>query len=79
MQNINDWTDRFGERLEIGQNIVAVRGSTLHIGDILWFTKQGITINSYNEKGDCAKVSIINYNGRPVFINVLVLDNLTKP
>jgi hypothetical protein len=79
MQNVKDWTDRFGERLEIGQQVVAVRGRTLHVGDILWFTAQGVTINSYDEKGDSAKVSIVNYNKRTKLLNVLVIDNLTRP
>jgi hypothetical protein len=45
-QNVKEWKDRNGKLLDIGQRIVAVRGSTLHVGEILWFTKSGVTIAS---------------------------------
>lgn len=56
-QNIKDWTDKFGTRLEIGQRIAACRGKELHVGKIVWFTKSGVTIDSESKEGKM-KVSI---------------------
>jgi len=49
-QNINDWTDKTGRRLEIGQLIAAAWGRELYVGRILWFTKSGVTIETEHEQ-----------------------------
>jgi len=56
-QNVNDWTDKFGTRLEIGQRVAACRGKDLHVGKIVWFTKSGVTIDSESKDGTM-KISI---------------------
>jgi hypothetical protein len=61
-QNVNDWTDKFGTRLEIGQRIAGCRGKTLHVGKVLWFTKSGVTIDSEGEAPDGS--------GEPVRISI---------
>jgi len=57
-QNVNDWTDKFGNRLEIGQRIAAAWGSELYVGRIVWFTKGGVTIESEDKDGNVKKMSI---------------------
>lgn len=58
-QNVNDWTDKFGNRLEIGQRVAALKGKTLHIGDILWFTAKGVTIASESADGEKETIPIL--------------------
>lgn len=58
MQNLNDWKDKFGKRLEIGQKVVACKGKNLYIGYIEYFTKSGITLESQNPDDSTARVSI---------------------
>lgn len=58
-QNINNWVDKFGRRLEIGQRVAATRGKSLHVGEILWFTPAGVTIASENEDGDVKNTPIM--------------------
>jgi hypothetical protein len=50
-QNVNEWKDKFGRTLEIGQRVAAVKGKKLHVGEVLWFTERGVTIASENAEG----------------------------
>ncbi len=59
-QNVKDWKDFYDKSLDIGQRIAAVRGSTLHVGKILYFTPQGVTINSETKEGLIRKVNIMH-------------------
>lgn len=61
-QNINDWKDRTGKVMDIGQRVVAVRGKKLIVGEVLWFTKSGVTIAHEVEDDETETISVVIYN-----------------
>lgn len=71
--NVNQWTDRTGREMDIGQRVVAIRGKTLHVGEILWFTKSGVTIASEQPNGETHTISIGIYNDRIARTGFLIL------
>ena len=72
--NINEWKDRSGKIMDIGQRVVAVRGKTLVVGEILWFTKSGVTVAHERINGDKETISVVIYNTkRDKFDQFLIL------
>jgi hypothetical protein len=77
-QNVNEWKDKFGRTLEIGQRVAAVKGKKLHVGEVLWFTPAGVTIASENAEGLVKNTPILydfphNYWGGRVGSDVICI------
>lgn len=69
-QNVNEWKDFYDRILDIGQKVVAVRGSTMCIGVILWFTPTGVTIEREDQEGKPIQKAFIAYSR----FSFLILD-----
>jgi hypothetical protein len=67
-QNVNDWTDKFGTRLEIGQRVAASRGKEIYVGKILYFTDSGVTLDCEDTKRGYVKTSIPYHQPGAVYL-----------
>lgn len=72
--NVKGWKDRTGREMDIGQRVVAVRGKKLIVGEILWFTKSGVTVAHERTDDEKETVSVVIYNtNKPQFDSFLIL------
>lgn len=60
--NVNEWSDRTGKVLDIGQRVVAIRGKTLIVGEILWFTPSGVTVAHEVDEHEVRTISVGIYH-----------------
>lgn len=72
-QNVKQWQDRTGREMGIGQRVVAIRGKKLIVGEVLWFTKQGVTVAHERTDGERETVSVVFYNNNQRKESVLIL------
>lgn len=72
--NVNQWEDRTGREMDIGQRIAAIRGKKLIVGEVLWFTKSGVTVAHERTDGDTETISVGFYNSKKSKESVLILN-----
>lgn len=62
-QNVNDWADKFGTRLEIGQTVAAAKGKNLIVGEIKWFSQHSVCIGDLDIEGNEKNVFVLYAEG----------------